>query len=162
MGHGGDGQHEDPADHERATDDHRLHVAAALADPDEVQVAHREQETRCEKHHGEEPEQANRAVDQIDAEQRADAAPHVLCRAADQPAGAGRRVDLDRHVDHPQVRQAGLDDRLQRVGVAGEDVQLQRRLARHGAKAAGGIVHVGPAQRPNHAAADALQQPLDR
>jgi len=86
----------------------------------------------------------------------------IVGHRAHQPGLAQRRVGVDRHVIHGQVLLAGLDNGLQRIGVARDHVQAQGRLAGKGAEAAGRVGDVGARHRPHHARSDPLQELLHR
>jgi hypothetical protein len=71
-------------------------------------------------------------------------------------------VDADRHVRERDVLLARLDERLERVGEAGEHGQAERRLAAVGAETRGRIGDVGLRQTAHDRAAESLQPLLER
>ena len=107
-------------------------------------------------------EQPQRLVERVDAEDRDPVAADVGGRRGEQARLARLRVGADRDVVDRHEHLARLDDRLERVGELGDDLDLQRGLAVVGAEAGGGVGHVGVGGAPHDRAAPALEHLLER
>ncbi len=141
-----------------------MHVAAdaAAANQHKVEKAQPGQQPDQQEGQGDVAEGAQWLVKGVEAQDGAglgfDEVPHVFLQA--------RRpfclIHLNRHALHGESQFARLDDRLQGVAKAGEDVEAQRRLPRIGAEAAGRVWHVCAADGAHQPAAQLLQRPLQR
>ena len=153
--HGGDEQH--------GAEDQRLDVAGALAlDHEEPQEAAPEHERRQPDHERRGHEHAQRLVERIDPEDRDRPVPHVRGGGLEQPRLAGLRVRSDRSVVDRHEPLASLDDRLERVGEARHDLQLDGGLAVVGAEPRGGVRDLGLRRPADDRAAEPLQPFLHR
>ena len=127
---------------EHGAEDQRLHVAGALAlDHVRVGEAQPRQQRRRSHQRRERPEDPQRLVLRVDAEDRDHVAAHVGPHGGEQPRLARLGVRTDRDVVDGHEHLAGLDDRLERVGELGDDLHLDRGLAVVGAKARRGVGH---------------------
>ena len=82
--------------------------------------------------------------------------PHVGVHRPEQARRALDRARANRGVLDGDEHLAGLDDRLERVGVLRDDRQLQRGLAVVGAEAGGGVGDVRARRAADDGAAQAL------
>ncbi len=105
-------------------------------------------------------EQPQRLVERVDAEDRDPVAADVRPHRREQARLARLRVGPDRDVVDGDQHLARLDDRLERVGELGDDLDLDRRLAVVGAEARGGVGDAGVGRAPHDRAAPALEQLL--
>ncbi len=105
-------------------------------------------------------EDPQRLVHRVGAEDREGVAADVRPGRREEPRLAQLLVGADLDVVDRDEHLARLDQALERVGEAGDDLERDRRLAVVGAKAGGRVGDVGARGAPHDPAAEPLQQLL--
>jgi hypothetical protein len=108
------------------------------------------------------PEQLERLVLGPHPEDRQRVAAHVGAHGGEQPGVARLRVGPDRHVVDGDLELARLDDRLERVGELGDDVNLERGLTVVGPEPGGRVGNAGRRGVAHHPRTESLEQLLAR
>lgn len=114
-------------------------MPAALLDQEEVQVANAGDESQQDEQAANRGKHLQRPIHRIRADDRSGRIDQVMRQGFHQPRWPGLRVGAHGDVLHRQAVGAGLDERLQGVGIIAEHQGAQGGLAADGPEAAGGV-----------------------
>jgi hypothetical protein len=160
IGDDADQGDQNPHAGQQRAQDHRLDVTRALPDSQQVEIAEAQQEPGRQRDRADGDEEAQRPIGRKCAHDRSTRTQDVVGHALHEARRSQVRIGADRHRGHRHVLRTGGDDGLQGIGVLAMHMQVLRRLAREGAKAARRVDHRGRRRHAHHQASEQLQRLL--